>query len=47
MNLSLSIGKFLSCVYVGKCVTAPTVMWVKALDMLLDKLRVEEVDFSR
>jgi len=31
----------------GKCVTAPTVMWVKALDMLLDKLRVEEVDFSR
>jgi len=30
----------------GSTVTAPTIMWVKALDMLLDKLRVEGVDFS-
>jgi len=30
----------------GNVVTAPTIMWVKALDMLLDKLRVEGVDFS-
>jgi len=30
----------------GTRVTAPTVMWVKALDMILDKLRVAGVDFS-
>ena len=30
----------------GDRVTAPTIMWVKAVDMLLDKLRVEGVDFS-
>jgi len=30
----------------GRTVTAPTIMWVKALDMLLDKLRVEGVDFG-
>lgn len=27
-------------------VTAPTIMWVKALDMLMDKLRVAGADFS-
>ena len=31
----------------GKRVTAPTVMWVKALDMLMDKLRVLGVDFGK
>eukprot|EP00092_Neocalanus_flemingeri_P054343 GFUD01063989.1.p1 GENE.GFUD01063989.1~~GFUD01063989.1.p1 ORF type:complete len:100 (+),score=31.88 GFUD01063989.1:282-581(+) len=31
----------------GKKVTAPTIMWVKALDMLLDKLRVAGVEFSK
>eukprot|EP00092_Neocalanus_flemingeri_P014859 GFUD01016044.1.p1 GENE.GFUD01016044.1~~GFUD01016044.1.p1 ORF type:complete len:541 (+),score=138.72 GFUD01016044.1:243-1865(+) len=31
----------------GKRVTAPTIMWVKALDMLLDKLRVAGVEFSK
>lgn len=31
----------------NKTVTAPTLMWVKALDMLLDKLRVCGVDFSK
>lgn len=30
----------------GCSVTAPTVMWVKALDMLMDKLRVAGADFS-
>jgi len=30
----------------GNVVTAPTIMWVKGLDMLLDKLRVEGVEFS-
>lgn len=30
----------------GSRVTAPTIMWVKALDMLLDKLRVAGVDFG-
>lgn len=28
-------------------VTAPTLMWVKALDILMDKLLVEGVDFSK
>ena len=28
-------------------VTVPTLMWIKALDMILDKLRVCGVDFSR
>ncbi|KAL1452995.1 hypothetical protein WDU94_007172, partial [Cyamophila willieti] len=28
-------------------VTAPTLMWVKALDILLDQLRVEGADFSK
>ncbi|EEZ98930.1 xylulose kinase [Tribolium castaneum] len=28
-------------------ITAPTIMWVKALDMLLDKLTVAGVDFSK
>ena len=27
--------------------TAPSIMWVKALDMLMDKLRVAGLDFSR
>lgn len=30
----------------GVTVTAPTIMWVKALDMLMDKLRVAGGDFS-
>ena len=30
----------------GNKVTAPTIMWVKALDMLLDKLRVAGVEFA-
>ncbi|XP_012286232.1 xylulose kinase isoform X2 [Orussus abietinus] len=30
-----------------RVVTAPTLMWVKALDMILDKLRVCGVDFSK
>ncbi|RZB40981.1 FGGY C domain containing protein [Asbolus verrucosus] len=29
------------------CITAPTIMWVKALDMLMDKLIVAGVDFSK
>ncbi len=32
---------------VGKVVTAPTVMWVKALDMLMEKLRIAGIDFDR
>jgi len=31
----------------GNVVTAPTIMWVKGLDMLLDKLRVAGVEFSK
>ena len=31
----------------GGRVTAPTIMWVKALDMLMDKLRVAGVEFWR
>ena len=27
-------------------VTAPTLMWVKALDLILEKLRVSGVDFD-
>lgn len=27
-------------------VTAPTIMWVKALDMLLERLKLEGLDFS-
>ncbi|KAK4294400.1 hypothetical protein Pmani_032982 [Petrolisthes manimaculis] len=30
----------------GGIVTSPTIMWVKALDMLMDKLRVAGADFS-
>ncbi|KAJ8976961.1 hypothetical protein NQ317_010158 [Molorchus minor] len=30
-----------------KYVTAPTIMWVKALDMLMDRLTVAGVDFSK
>jgi len=30
-----------------KRVTAPPIMWVKALDMLMEKLRIVGVDFSR
>ena len=30
-----------------KRVTAPPIMWVKALDMLMEKLRIAGVDFSR
>ncbi|MCL4124730.1 UNVERIFIED_CONTAM: hypothetical protein GTU68_050016 [Idotea baltica] len=30
----------------GLTVTAPTIMWIKALDMLMDKLRVAGTDFS-
>uniref|UniRef100_A0A1B6CG66 Carbohydrate kinase FGGY N-terminal domain-containing protein n=1 Tax=Clastoptera arizonana TaxID=38151 RepID=A0A1B6CG66_9HEMI len=30
-----------------KCVTAPVLMWVKALDLLLDQLRVCGADFSK
>ena len=28
-------------------VTSPTVMWIKALDILLDKIRITGVDFSQ
>ena len=31
----------------GRKVTAPTIMWVHALDMLMDKLRVAGVEFWR
>lgn len=27
-------------------VTAPTIMWVKALDMVLERLKLEGLDFS-
>jgi xylulokinase len=30
----------------GKVVTSPTIMWVKALDMLMEKIRISGVDFS-
>ncbi len=30
-----------------KRVTAPPIMWVKALDMLMEKLRILGVDFSK
>ena len=30
----------------GGVVTAPAIMWVHALDMLMDKLRVAGVDFA-
>jgi xylulokinase len=30
-----------------KRVTAPPIMWVKALDMLMERLRIAGVDFSR
>lgn len=33
--------------YESHVVVAPTLMWVKALDMILDKLRVCGVDFSK
>ncbi len=29
----------------GKVVTAPAIMWVKALDMLMEKVRISGVDF--
>lgn len=28
-------------------ITAPTIMWVKALDMVMDRLTVTGVDFSK
>ncbi len=28
-------------------VTAPTIMWVKALDLLMEKIRIQGVDLSR
>lgn len=31
----------------GKTVTAPTIMWVKAMDVLLDKLQVAGADFGK
>lgn len=31
----------------GKSVCSPTIMWVKALDILLDKLQVVGADFSK
>lgn len=31
----------------GKTITSPTIMWVKALDILLDKLQVAGADFSK
>ena len=31
----------------GKTVYSPTIMWVKALDMLLDKLQVVGADFGK
>lgn len=30
----------------GRQVTAPTIMWVKALDMLMEKIRIAGVDFA-
>lgn len=30
----------------GKRVTAPSIMWIKALDILLEKLKVNGLDFS-
>ena len=27
-------------------ITSPTLMWVKALDILLDKIRISGIDFS-
>jgi len=30
----------------GLTITAPTIMWVKALDLLLDKLRITGLDFG-
>lgn len=31
----------------GKTVTTPTIMWVKAMDVLLDKLQVTGADFGK
>ena len=31
----------------GRTVTAPVLMWVKALDILLDRLKIAGVDFSK
>lgn len=31
----------------GKTITAPTIMWVKAMDVLLDKLQVAGADFGK
>lgn len=31
----------------GKTITSPTIMWVKALDILLDKLQVAGADFGK
>lgn len=30
-----------------RCITAPTIMFVKALDMVMDRLTVAGVDFSK
>lgn len=31
----------------GKTITTPTIMWVKAMDVLLDKLQVIGADFGK
>lgn len=31
---------------VGSSVTSPTIMWVKALDLLMDQLKLTGVDFE-
>lgn len=31
----------------SKTVTAPTIMWVKALDILMDKLQISGADFGK
>lgn len=40
-------GGVIACKAKKNEVVAPTLMWVKALDMLMDRLMVEEVDFSK
>jgi xylulokinase len=30
----------------GSSITAPTVMWVKALDLLMDQLKITGLDFQ-
>lgn len=31
----------------GKTITSPTIMWVKGLDILLDKLQIAGADFGK